>query len=129
MPKLTDSIVLAIHLFFAVMLLAPGFMAIATGVGRALPKNIALIYSILVLSTGVQNFAARMTAGVPKGWHMWAGIKILLALHIIAVNILASRDGVTQEKQTRLLKGVFFSGIAIILIAGYLGYLGYQPRT
>ena len=65
MPKLTDSIVLSIHLFFAVMLLAPGFMASVTGVGRALPKNVALIYSIFVLTTGLQNFVARMSALSP----------------------------------------------------------------
>lgn len=128
MPKLTDSIILSVHLIFAVMLLAPGFLTIATQAARPLPQRIVILYSVLLLTTGLQNFVARTGAGVPKGWHMWFGIKVLLALHIIAVNFLASREGTAPEKQARLLKGAFFSGLLLILIAGYLGFLAGQPR-
>lgn len=108
------------------MLLAGGGLAALFSGGATvsvLPRQSALIGIVLLLVTGVNNFIARMGTGVPKGWHMWFGIKFLLALHILAITFVVSGPNQTQEKRARLLKGVGVSAIAVVLISVYLNYL------
>ncbi len=108
------------------MLLAGGGLAALFSGGATisvLPRRSAIIGITLLLITGANNFIARMGTGVPKGWHMWFGIKFLLALHILAITFVVSGPNQTQEKRARLLKGVGASAIAVVLISVYLNYL------
>lgn len=108
------------------MLLAGGGLAalLSNGVtAPALPRQTAIIGIVLLITTGVNNFIARLGTGVPKGYHMWFGIKFLLALHILTMVFLVSSPNQTPEKRARLLKGVGVSAIAVVLISVYLNYL------
>jgi hypothetical protein len=49
---------------------------------------------------------------------MWFGIKILLALHVFAGAILATRSD--DAKSLRRMTGVIISGLAVLLVAAYL---------
>lgn len=73
---------------------------------------------ILVLSGGWQ-FALRMH-GAPKGWHAVAGIKILLALHVVAVSLLLGREGMDGAKRARLARGAVISGWLVVLLGSFL---------
>ncbi len=95
-------------LLFAVLLLGriPRLRAFST------------ITALLVLATGLHNFATRMHSP-PPGWHMWIGIKVLLGLHVIAIVLLSSRGTLTREKLARWRKGALISGILTIVIGLY----------
>jgi len=123
--SLPSSLVLGIHILMAMLLAGGGLAALlSNGVtAPALPRQTAIIGIVLLLTTGVNNFIARLGTGVPKGYHMWFGIKFLLALHILTMVFLVSGPNQTPEKRARLLKGVGVSAIAVVLISVYLNYL------
>ncbi len=62
-------------------------------------------------------------AYTPPGYHMFFGIKFLLALHVMAVAISLGRTGATIEKRKRLLTGTSISGVLIIAISAYLRWM------
>ena len=108
------------------MLIAGGGLAALFSGGATisvLPRRSAMIGIVLLTLTGINNFTARLGTGVPKGYHMWFGIKFLLALHILAITFVATGPNHTPEKRARLLKGVGISAIAVVLISVYLNYL------
>lgn len=80
-------------------------------------RGLAVTASLLLLLTGAHNFMTRM-AGAPKGWHAFIGIKMLLALHVIAVVFLLARGG-TPEKEARWRKSILATGALVMLIGLY----------
>jgi hypothetical protein len=62
-------------------------------------------------------------AVTPDGYHMYFGIKILLALHVMAVSVRAGRSSVSEEKRARLLRGAAFTGLAIVAISARLRWM------
>jgi len=87
---------------FAVGDLAQGFKPVAY----------AAIGGILI--SGTYNFLSKPV--YPPHYHMWFGIKILLALHIFAATIL-------YRGKTRALTGIVISGAIVIAISGWLRWL------
>ena len=77
-----------------VLLLAPGAYTLITKnpVGP-LARNTMLILVALSLGSGFWNFFARLQEGVAKGYHMWFGVKFLLALHILSMAVIAAGAG------------------------------------
>jgi len=73
---------------------------------------------VLVLS-GAWQFMLRMH-DAPKGWHAGIGIKILLALHVIAVSLMLGREGIGEAKRARLARGAVISGWAVVLVGAFL---------
>jgi hypothetical protein len=73
---------------------------------------------VLVLS-GAWQFMLRMH-DAPKGWHAGIGIKILLALHVVAVSILLGRAGLAEAKRARLARGAVISGWIVVLVGAFL---------
>ena len=73
---------------------------------------------VLVLS-GAWQFMLRMQ-DAPKGWHAVIGIKILLALHVVAVSLLLGREGTDQAKRARLARGAVMSGWLVVLAGAVL---------
>lgn len=59
----------------------------------------------------------------PPGYHMWFGIKFLLALHVLAVSAIAAKETTPVEKRARLLGGAMWSGLAVIAISAWLRWL------
>lgn len=66
-----------------------------------------------LLLTGIYNFAHRPVK--TQTFHMLFGIKMLLALHVFAVSILALRPGNTRR--SRQLTGIVISGVVILVIS------------
>lgn len=85
-------------------------------------RGLAVTASLLLLLTGAHNFMTRM-AGAPKGWHAFIGIKMLLALHVIAVVFLLARGG-TPEKEARWRKSILATGALVMLIGIYYSNFG-----
>ena len=73
---------------------------------------------VLVLS-GAWQFMLRLH-DAPKGWHAVAGIKILLALHVVVVSLLLGRAGMDDAKRTRLGRGAVISGWIVVLMGAFL---------
>lgn len=122
--SLPAKILLGVHIFAAMVLMSAPIQALFNRTVAALPRQRALIMSIILLFTGIQNFTHVIGAtGVPKGWHMWFGIKFLVGLHLIAINMLVSNPATDQAKKLRLLQGAAISGFVAVLLAGYLNYL------
>ena len=44
------------------------------------------------------------------------GIKILLGLHVIAVSLLLSREGLNEAKRARMARGAVISGWIVVLL-------------
>ena len=80
-------------------------------------RGFAITAAVLLLLTGAHNFMTRMV-DAPKGWHAFVGIKLLLALHVIAVIFLLAR-GATPEKEARWRKSILVSGGLVMLIGLY----------
>jgi hypothetical protein len=74
----------------------------------------------LLLVSGLWNAVSNFP-GKPPQYHMVFGIKLLLALHVFAVLILASVPGPARDaRRPRLLAGAAVSGVLILLLSAYL---------
>lgn len=78
------------------------------------PWLIAAMIGLVV--SGLYNMLS--TPGHTPRYHVLLGIKLLLAAHVFAAALLATRAG--NERRARLLAGAAISGLAILLIAAYL---------
>ena len=115
-------------LLYSSLVIAPALSALpsetrkefAAGVNNRFRPLLRLAVITLILS-GLYNLITK--ANLPPGYHMWFGIKMLLALHIIAVSFLLSSSSVTQERRTRMTTGVVISGGVTILLSAYLRFL------
>jgi hypothetical protein len=84
--------------------------------GDLAPRFKRLAYWIIgaILLSGIYNFVRK--SPVSAHYHMWLGVKVLLALHIFAVVIF-------YRGKLRALTGAVISGAAIVAISGYLRVL------
>lgn len=78
------------------------------------------------LGSGFYNFLTK--SGYPPGYHMWFGIKFLLALHVLVVVLLLGLPGRTPEKRRRLMTGAAVSGALVLAAGAYLRWLASHPR-
>lgn len=104
--------VLHLHLALGLLLLA----LIASARVRRF-RALAVAAALLAALTGAFNFMTRMK-GAPAGWHAFLGIKILLALHVLAMVFLLAR-GAAPEKEARWRKGALASALLVTLIGLY----------
>lgn len=111
----------SIHILAAITLLGGAIFAQTT----AAPMRRFAPYlqwgTALIVISGIYNLVTKQN--IPPRYHLWFGIKMLLALHILAVSILLSRSSITQEKQARLTKGVVFTGVIVVILSAYLRFL------
>jgi hypothetical protein len=78
------------------------------------PTVLCAIAGLLV--SGIYNFLHK--TGLTPAYHAVIGIKFLLALHVFAVAVLATRAD--NPKRTRQLTGVALSGVLIVLLSAVL---------
>ena len=78
------------------------------------PRVIACVLALLL--SGVYNILS--TPGHTTRYHIWLGVKLLLALHLFTAGFLAMRPG--NPRRARMMAGAGLSGLIIILIADYL---------
>ena len=114
----TSAVVLLGGLLYARFVVAP---AVDGSAGEKLaaafrPKLWAAMAALI--ASGLYNLLAK--SNLPKGYHMVFGIKMLLALHIFAVALVASRSGLDPARRTRLLTGLALSGLLVLLLSAYL---------
>lgn len=81
-------------------------------------RGLAVTCALALLASGAYNFMTRM-AGAPKGWHIFIGIKTLLALHVIVMVLLIARGHDDPDKLERWRRSAFFTSVVTILIGMY----------
>jgi hypothetical protein len=108
------------HIAGAILVLGGLFRAHVSGLNKVdrYQKWLTSGAVLLVLSGAVQ-FIVRMHHA-PKLFHAVAGIKILLALHVIAVSLLLGREGMDEAKRARLARGAVISGWVVVLLGALL---------
>jgi uncharacterized membrane protein len=84
-------------------------------------RPLVLVPLFTIVISGVYNLAGK--SNIPPNYFLWFALKMLLALHLIAVSFLLVRSSLTQEKSNRLMTGVVCSGMAIVLVSAYLRFL------
>ena len=100
-------------------LLLGAFLLVALVMNKIKAWRLGVLGAALVLAiTGVFNFMSRMT-GAPAGWHAFIGIKLLLALHVIAMCVLIARGTAGPEKEARWRKGALISCALVVAIGLY----------
>jgi hypothetical protein len=104
--------ILHLHLLMALIFF------IALWRSRAPWTNIAAAVGVILLLSGAYNFMTRLE-GAPRGWHMFIGIKILIALHAIVMSFLIARGAGDQAKLARWRKSALGSAGVAMLIGLY----------
>lgn len=106
---------------YARLILAPAMAGQKVDLGNriaaALRPWMLMAVSALVAS-GLYNLLTKKN--LPPGYHMVFGIKMLLALHVIAVAILLGRPGVDAAKRNRWTTGIVISGMIVLALSAYL---------
>lgn len=74
-----------------------------------------------LLGSGLYNFLTKPS--YPPGYHMWFGIKFLLALHVFAAAWLVASKEADAAKQRRRITGVLYSGAAILIVSAWLRWI------
>jgi len=73
-----------------------------------------------LLLSGLWNLATHF-AGKPPQYHIVLSVKLLLALHVFAMLILAGAPGPARDaRRPRMLASAAVSGIVILLLSAYL---------
>src|SRR5688500_11027149 len=114
----------------AVAIVVGGFFLVRFGGEGAMPhprryRSCILLAVTALLVSGLYNFFTKGT--FPAGYHMWLGIKILLALHVIGVAFIATKENLDERRRARLASGIVYSGLAIYAISSYLRWLSLHP--
>lgn len=110
---------------YARFVLTPALAGLSDGERTKLRDRIGaalhpLMFTAVVVLLGSGTFNFLRKASFPAGYHMWFGIKMLLALHVVAVALLLGRAGVDAAKQKRWLTGIAVSGVLVMLISAML---------
>jgi hypothetical protein len=120
---LTSVVTLIGGIFYARFVIAPASQRLSTESRGVLDEAAALKYRPLVYAaitglvlSGIYNYLYK--TGHSVLYHMLFGIKMLLALHVFSVAILATAP--KNSRRARQLFGAAISGMAIILISAYL---------
>jgi hypothetical protein len=95
------------------------FLLLALAIDKVKAWRLGVLAAALALVvTGAFNFMWRM-AGAPGGWHAFIGIKLLLALHVIAMCVMIARGTAGAEKEQRWRKSALGSCALVVAIGLY----------
>jgi hypothetical protein len=97
----------------AIQLLEPATRAKVDNAIAAARRPAVILSIVGLLITGIYNLMQRPVK-TPQ-FHMLFGIKMLLALHVFAVSILATRPD--NARRSRQLTGIVISGVVIVFIS------------
>jgi hypothetical protein len=107
-----STAILYVHLLLAAIFL------LALWKGSGAWARAGAMAGLLLLLTGIYNFVTRMEAP-PPGWHAGIGVKVLLALHAIAVAFLLARNGGDPLLRARRRRIALVTATAAALIGLY----------
>lgn len=96
--------------------LPPEARAECAGRAAARFRTIALAAILGLIVSGIYNIL--IMPGHSPRYHMWLGIKLLLALHVFAVALMLAAN--KARRPARAMTGAAISGFVIIAIAAYL---------
>jgi uncharacterized membrane protein len=115
-----------VHITSVVILIGSAYYVHRAGTAFA-PRFRTTVYTAVgaVFVSGLYNFLTK--ASYPPGYHMWFGIKVLLALHVLAALVLAARHETTSAKLQRSLRILLLSATAVIVISNYLRWISLSP--
>ena len=115
-----------VHITSVVILIGSAYYVHRTGSGFA-PLFRSTVYTgvAAIFISGLYNFLTK--ASYPPHYHMWFGIKFLLALHVLAALVLAVRRQAPTEKLQRSLRILLVSATAVIIISNYLRWISLSP--
>jgi uncharacterized membrane protein len=120
---ISSAVTLLGGIFYARFIMTPAARALSPEAQAALDEAASTRFRPLMVAAmiglvmaGTYNFLSR--PGHSPLYHALFGIKILLALHVFSVGMLASAPH--NPKRARQLLGAAISGAAILLISAYL---------
>lgn len=116
-----SAVLLVGGLVFARVALAP--LAFPELVGRSLARYRPLMVIAIVALAASGAYNAASMGGRPVQYHVLFGIKLLLALHVFAAAMLASRATAEPGRRVRQLTGVLISGLAVVVLGVVLRYV------
>jgi hypothetical protein len=124
MEIFVDLLMRWLHLFTAVVMVGGvvGGAYLGQPIVAALNRNIVIGGIAALLVSGV-NTMIRVMATAPKGWHMWFGIKFLLALHVFAMLFLLTKSDAPADKRKRWQYSAMITTGAVIAVGAYLRWL------
>ncbi|GAB4404947.1 MAG: hypothetical protein OHK0021_17170 [Bryobacter sp.] len=127
MDAILDTLLRWLHIFVGIVMVggAVGGRYLGTPPVAALSRNAVFIGATAIVTTGLISMV-RMISTVPKGWHMWFGIKFLLALHVLTMIFLMTNPNATDEKRKKWQLSALLGTIAVTAVASYLRYLRGQ---
>ncbi len=121
MDSFVDILLRWLHIFPAIVMVggAIGGPYLGQPTIAPLARNGVIAGITLLLVSGVVNMI-NLLPTVPKGWHMWFGIKFLLALHVFAMLFLMTKPDAPAEKRLRWQKLALFGTVGVIAAGAYL---------
>ncbi|HLN00139.1 MAG TPA: hypothetical protein VK335_12695 [Bryobacteraceae bacterium] len=126
---ITSVVVLIGGVLYARLVVAPAIESVAAAQQEALGDAMAarfrsLLYLavLFLLASGVYNLFLNLGRG--PLYQSLLGIKLLLALHVVAVGFLIVKP--KNPKRTRQLTGIMISGVIILAISAVLRQLHLQ---
>jgi NADH:ubiquinone oxidoreductase subunit 6 (subunit J) len=124
MDAILDVLLRWAHIFPVVVMVggAVGGRWLGAPVVSALSRNAVFLGAFLIITTGLINMV-RMISTVPKGWHMWFGIKFLGALHVLTMIFLMTNPNAPTEKRQRWQMSALIGTAAVVAIAAYMRHL------
>jgi len=121
METSVDLLLRFAHLFTAIVLVGGAVGGAFLGQPSVSPfaRN-AVFGGIAILVTSGLIQMMNLISNVPKGWHMWFGIKFLLALHVFAMIFLMTKPDATPEKRKRWQLSALIGTAAVVAAGIYL---------
>lgn len=105
----------SIHIASVVVLVGGVVFALISGASIARFKPWIYAAVLGLVGSGLYNFFNK--PAYPAGYHMWFGIKMLLALHVFFAAILL------RDEKRRAMKGIAISAAIIVVISAYLRWI------
>jgi hypothetical protein len=122
MESLLPLLLRLLHIIPAVVVVggAVGGAFLNHPVAAPLSRGTVLVGIVALLGSGLYNFLTYVQAGVPKGYHMWFGIKFLLGLHVMTMLFLLTKPDAPAAKRQRWQVSALWGTIAVIIAGAYL---------
>ena len=112
------------HLFPAIVLVGGAVGGSLMGAPNVAPlaRGVVVGGMVTMLTSGLITMN-QLLATAPKGWHMWFGIKFLLALHVFAMIFLLTKVDAPLEKRKRWQMMGLIGAAAVVAAGAYLRHL------
>lgn len=111
-----------IHIVSVVVLIGGFFYAWSAQVAPAEGFRSKIYLALAgILVSGLYTLLTKHS--LPPHYHMYFGIKMLLALHIFAVSFLMTLHGSDDEKKKRWARGIVMSALVVIAISAWLRWM------